>query len=244
MDWAKAKTILLAALITANLFLVVVFVVLKAENSADEAKIQQETIALLAEKNIIVETEIPLKHENMPVLNVKNDRLEESFLTRKLEEQVPMPLEFRNEENYLSMTEAFLKSCGIWTEHVVFDSYTTEENRVIISYRNEYEGHRIEDSSIVCVIENGVISEFDRHWLTPISFGRTEKATVSASGALVSFMGDKDRPEKIIIESIEMVYWIDSSSYEGDSTISDTAFPAWKILYNNGQVRHVLAYIE
>ncbi len=235
---------MVAALVVANLFLILMFVVLKAEDTADESKIQEETITLLAEKNIIVETEVPLKHEDMSVLNVKNDRLETSFLNKKIGEQTPLPPEHRNKKNMIKITRDFIKNCGIWTDNVVFDSYEEEGDRVIITYRNEYENRRIEESYMICVIENGVISEFDRQWFTPIGLGRMEKATVSASGALISLMGDKNRSEKITVEGIEMVYWIDSTAYGGDSTISDTAFPTWKITYNGGQIKYVSAYVE
>jgi len=245
MDWAKSKTILIAALLAANLFLVLMFVVLNTEDTANEAQIRKETVALLEKKNIFVkEEDIPLKHPDMPVLNVKNDRLEEEFLERKLEEQSPLPMKSRHKEGYLRMTEEFLRSCGIWTDHVAFGNYEEGDDTAVVSYRNEYYNHAIEDSYIICTIKDGVITEFDRYWLTPSSLGRTEKATRPTSAALITFMGEKERPEVITIEKIEMVYWIDSSTYNGDKTISDTAFPAWKIVYNHGLVRYVSAYVD
>lgn len=244
MDWAKAKSIIIVALIAANLFLVVMFVVLKAEDTADEATVQAQTIALLEEKKITIDTEVPLKHSEMPVLNVRYDRLDPAFLQKKLDNQNPLPAEKRDSESLLQLSEDFLNSCGVWTDGVVLDRYEQKDDTVVISYRNEYENLRIEDSYILCTIEDGKVVSLDRHWLLPIEFGRTKRATMSASAAIVTFLSDADRPETIVIKEIDMVYWIDSSSYDGETTISDTAFPAWKITYNDGLVKHVPAYIE
>jgi hypothetical protein len=43
---------------------------------------------------------------------------------------------------------------------------------------------------------------------------------------------------------MQMVYWLDQRDYSGEDTISDTAFPTWKITYNGGQVKHVPAFSE
>ena len=244
MDWAKAKSIIIAALLAANLFLILMFVVLKAEDTADEATIRQETLTLLAAKNITVEKEIPLKHNEMPVLNVRYDRLDPEVLENALHAQTAVPEEKRSNERMLQESEDFLKDCKVWTDGVILDRYEQEEDTITISYRNEYEEMLIEDSYMICTIKDGKIVSLERHWLSPIDFGRTEKATMSASAALVSFLSDPERPEEITVEEIEMVYWINSNTYEGDATISDTAFPAWKITYNDGLVKHVPAYIE
>jgi regulatory protein YycI of two-component signal transduction system YycFG len=244
MDWAKAKSIIIVALIAANLFLIIMFVVLKAEDTSDEMLIQKQTIALLEQKNIHVETNVPIKHDEMPVLNVKYDRLDTDFLENKLKEQIPLPVEDRNKKELLAMTEDFLKTCGIWSNNVVLDQYQKNGDSITISYRNEYDKMRIEDSYIICTVADGKVKALDRHWLTPIDFGRTKRATMSASAALVSFMKEKDAEESITIEKVELVYWIDSNAYEGNSTISDTAFPAWKITYNNDKIKHISAYGE
>ena len=244
MDWNKAKSIIIVALIAANLFLIIMFVVLKAEDTADETSIQNQTIALLEQKNIHVETAVPIKHNDMPVLNVKYERLDPEFLENKLKDQTPLPEDDRSKAALLEMTKNFLKTCGIWSDNVILDQYKKTGDTVTITYGNEYDKMRIEDSYIKCTVAGGKVRTLDRHWLTPIDFGRTKRATISASAALVSFMNEKEAEKSITIEKVELVYWIDSNAYEGESTISDTAFPAWKITYNGGQTKHVAAYSE
>lgn len=244
MDWAKSKTIIILALIAANLFLLLTFVVMKSEHKADEALVLQQTLELLEEKQIFVDTEIPVKHNAMPVLDVKYDRLRSGRLHEVMDAQIPLEENKRNKEGILNMAEAFLIDCGVWSENVVLESYLESGEETIIRYANVYEGLLIEDSYLVLTVQDGVVTEVDRHWLTPLEFGRTKRATMSASAALVSFMGDPQRPETIHITNVQLVYWIDSVAYGGETTISDTAFPAWKITYNDGEVKHVPAYIE
>ena len=55
-------------------------------------------------------------------------------------------------------------------------------------------------------------------------------------------MREKDQREAILVEDMELVYWLNPSDYEGETAISDTALPAWKITYNDGQVKHIPAY--
>jgi hypothetical protein len=48
--------------------------------------------------------------------------------------------------------------------------------------------------------------------------------------------------EDIVVERIELVYWLDTSSFDGEELIKDTALPAWKIVYNENQSEHIYAY--
>ncbi len=247
MDWTKAKTILIAALLATNLFLFVTYVVVKADGGPTEEDLQAETIALLEEKQIYVRGELPLMRPHMPVLMVEYDRLDPEFVQEKLSEQTPLNDAYISREGVLKMTEAFLKSCEIWSSNVVLDKFEQDGAVATVSYRNEYEGILLEDSYIICRVENGMITEFERFWLKPVGLGESKKATISASAALINLMRSKDERTAIIVEDMEMVYWLnptDYEGYEGEEVIFDTALPAWKVIYSDGQVRHIPAYSE
>ena len=52
----------------------------------------------------------------------------------------------------------------------------------------------------------------------------------------------ENKEKEIVVESIELVYWLDTSSFDGEELIKDTALPAWKIVYNKNQNEHIYAY--
>jgi hypothetical protein len=55
-------------------------------------------------------------------------------------------------------------------------------------------------------------------------------------------MSEKTTEGKIYVEGLSLVYWLDSSVFDAESPVTDTAFPAWKITYNNGKIQHILAW--
>lgn len=244
MDWTKAKTILILALLVTNLFLLGTYAFIQVKDATQEENIQIETLALLEAKNISVKIQLPLKHSKMPVLNVKYDRLDPALLKQQLWDQVPLDENHRSRESILQMTEDFINSCRIGGSNVVLDRLEQQGQTTIITYKNVYEGMLIEDSYIICTVEDGQIIELERYWLKPLEFGRTKKETISASAALINFMSEKKQTDSIMVEDMKMVYWLDSSDYGAETTISDTAFPAWKITYNDGQIKYVPAYAE
>jgi regulatory protein YycI of two-component signal transduction system YycFG len=242
MDWTKAKTILIIALLITNIFLLVTYTLSNSDNETSEEELLRETIALLEEKNIYVKGELPSVYQKMPVLMVQYDRLDPDFLRKKLAEQTPMESKSGSRKEIVKMVEAFLKDCGIWSPNVILDKVEQQDNKTYVHYKNEYEGYLVEDSYIICTVENGVITEVDRFWLKPKGLGQAKKATISASAALLSLMREKDQREAILVEDMELVYWLNPSDYEGETAISDTALPAWKITYNDGKVKHISAY--
>jgi hypothetical protein len=244
MDWTKAKTILIIALLITNIFLFVTYTVSNADNGPSEEELLNETIALLEEKKIYVKDNLPGVHQKMPVLMVEYDRLDPDLLRQKLAEQIPMDGEHGSREGILKKVETFLKDCDIWSPNVVLHKMEQQENKTLVHYRNEYEGILVEDSYIICTVENGIITEVDRFWLKPIGFGQGKKETISASAALINLMRSKDERDAILVEDMELVYWLNPSDYEGETAISDTALPAWKITYNGGQIKHIPAYSD
>lgn len=244
MDWTKAKTILIIALLITNLFLIIMHGSVKAENQPEEEMLLNETIELLETKNIYVDTELPVKHSKMPILSVEYDRLDPTVLQQQLWTQDQLDKENRSRENILKKTEEFLAKCGIWGPNVELDRLEQNEGITTVYFRNVYQGIPVEDSYIICTVEDGLIKDIDRFWLKPIAFGKTKKATMSASAALINFMSEKNDLESILVEDVKMVYWLDPSNYGSENTISDTAFPAWKITYNDGQIKHIPAYNE
>ena len=235
---------MIVALLVTNLFLLTTYRFSGNGTAADAAQLEAETIALLEEKNIFIEGELPERHSDMPVLTVTYSRLDEEFLQDKLDGQVPLGPSYRNRESILMIVEDFLNNCGVWNDQVSLESYEHDGDRILVTYANRYEEFRIEESYIRCTVEGGVVAGLERYWLEPVAFGRTKRSTMSASAALLSLLSKKHAQGAVLVEDIEMIYWLDQQDYTGENMISDTAFPTWKITYNDGQILRVPAYGE
>lgn len=243
MDWTKAKTILIIALLITNLFLGIIYVAAQIKQGAGEKMLHKETVELLEKKQIRILTELPIKHSKMAVLNVRYDRMDQDVLETLLEKQEGMG-EDRNQDDFVKYADNFLNKCGILRENVVLEKVEVQGKKTRVTYKNVYESFTILESYVKCTIENGLVTEFSRYWLHPLEFGRTKRETMSASAALIHFMGENEQTEEVCIEGMELVYWLDPSAYGMESTLYDTAFPAWKVTYSGGKIQYIPAYME
>lgn len=242
MDWTKAKSILIVALLVTNLVLIATYFSQNNRFWDDEREMRDVTVKLLEEKNIFVETDIPEGHRRMPKLTVSFDKADEEIVKEQLALQKSLPIRERSDENLIAVTESFIEACGLMTDTVTFDRIEHKENETLVTYKNYINGVAIEDSSIICTIRNGKITDFQRNWLKPVEINDIEKEVIPARAALIKFMSENTEGEKINIEDISLVYWLDSSVFDAEAPITDTAFPAWKITYNRGRIQHIPAW--
>jgi regulatory protein YycI of two-component signal transduction system YycFG len=246
MDWTKAKTILIVALVVTNLVLIATYFIQNNRFENDETDKKDVTIRLLAEKNIFVETEIPDERPKMARLTVRYDKMDENAVDQQLAAQTPLPAEEQTDENLVAAATEFIEKCGLMTENVTFShiartgSGTNAETAVF--YKNYINGVAIEDSHIICTIKDGRITGFERYWLNPVEVDDIEKEVTPAVTALIKFMSETANGEKIHVKDIALVYWLDSSAFDAESPITDTAFPAWRITYNEGKTAYVMAW--
>lgn len=242
MDWTKAKTILIVALVVTNLVLIATYFAQNSRFENDEKEMEAVTIRLLEEKNIFVETDIPEERPRMAKLTVRYDTLDEDAVNKQMAGQIPLPPEEQTPENYVAMAEEFIEKCGLMTENVTFDSIKQSQDEIRVIFKNYIGGIAIEDSHITCTIKDGRITAFDRYWLNPVEVNDTEMEVTTAVAALIRFMSETTEEEKIHVEDITLVYWLDSSVFDAESPVTDTAFPAWRITYNQGKVAHIMAW--
>lgn len=242
MDWTKAKTILIAALLATNLILIGVYGLLASADGSTDQELETETIALLEDKGIFIKENLPPKHSDMPVLSVEYDRLDSTLLEQQLWAQIPIDENDRSRQSMLELANSFIDKCGVLTDTVELDRIEQTGQTATVTYRNLYQGILVEDSYMICTIEGGQVVTLDRYWLRPVGFGKTKRETISASAALISIVSEKHELESIMVEKVEMVYWLDPTNYGGENTVSDTAFPTWKVTYNEDQVIYVPAY--
>lgn len=243
MDWTKAKSILIVALIITNLVLITTYF-FQTNDLADNGKeMEDATIKLLEKQDIYVDADsIPEEHKRMAKLTVQYDKMNENVIENQLADQKALPETERTEENFISLTEAFLDSCGLLTDNVTFDRMERMGDDILLTYKNCINDIPIEKSDISFTIRDGKIVDFERFWLNPVEISKNEKEVIPANAALIKFMSENTEGIRINVEDISMVYWLDTSSFDVESPVTDTAFPAWKITYNHGKTKYILAW--
>lgn len=242
MDWTKAKSILILALVVTNLVLIATYIFQNERFEDDEKEMQDVTIKLLEEKNIFVEVDIPDEHPRMGKLTVQYDKMNEDAIEQQIADQIALPDSEQTDKKLISMTTDFLEKCDLMTENVTFEHIERIGEDILVIYKNYINEIAIEDSTITCTIRDGKITEFERYWLNPVEINDIEKEIISADTALIKFMSENTAGEKINVHDIDLVYWLDSSAFNTESPVTDTAFPAWKITYNRGKTQYILAW--
>lgn len=241
MDWTKAKSILIAALIVTNLVLILTYAFKDDLFENSEEQVWNETIQLLESKNIYIRTDKPEKHSAMPTLLVEYDSGNPELVDEQLAAQIPVK-EKLSSDKLKEMTTDFIINCGLMTDTVTFDSIVKNGDEYTVTYKNYFNNIAIEESDMIFTVKNGKIENFERYWLNPVETGPTKKAIISAAAALLKFMNESGGDEKIKVENISLVYWLDPCGFDTESPISDTALPAWKITYNHGKIEYIWAY--
>jgi len=235
MDWNKAKTIIIIALIMTNLFLIVNY---GFKSEGQDHVSNDQVLAFLEGKNIYIDMEIPDTHKSMPVLEVERNLPEQAKIDRQLKA-------FSNRKvthgQYQEVSDAFIKACGLMDAGVVFDGRETLNEQVIIGYKHSRNGVAIEESYMYCIFEDGILVDFKRYWLNVIGESSKKAGIISAADALLEFMSKNELEVEIHVQSMEMIYWLDESIYNSTQTASDTALPAWKITYNDGETTRITA---
>lgn len=242
MDWTKAKTILIVALIVTNLVLIATYYYQNSRYNEDEREMQEVTIRLLEEKGIYVQTDIPVGHHRLPKLTVQYDKMNENVIEEQLAKQASRGNTALTEEELIAMTTEFIESCDLMTENVTFDKIERQNGEIRVTYKNYFNEIAIEDSHIICTIRDGKIVDFERYWLDPVETNDIEKEVIPAVAALIKFMSENMDEEKIYVNDISLVYWLDSSGFDAEYPVTDTAFPAWKITFNRGKIQYILAW--
>jgi regulatory protein YycI of two-component signal transduction system YycFG len=242
MDWTKAKSILIVALLVTNLVLITTYFLQNGSQKDDDKEMQNATVKLLEQKNIFVNTDIPQEHPRMAKLTVRYDKMNETTVKEQLAAQKALTDPAPTDDELISMTSEFIRKCNLMTENVTFGSLDRTGADILVTYKNYIKGIAIEDSYIICTVRDGKIVDFKRYWLNPVETGSMEKEVIPAGAALIKFMGENTAKEKIYVEGITLVYWLDSSAFDAESPVTDTAFPAWKITYNNGKSRYIPAW--
>ncbi|MDX9888251.1 MAG: two-component system regulatory protein YycI [Anaerovoracaceae bacterium] len=251
MDWSKAKTILILALLVTNIFLVATYGTMGVKD--DPVTLDQGTlIELLAARGVYLETQIPKHPKSMEVIAVEVVRSVDEEVSALLSSQgAPElfnvgdkfpPEELLNIEEpdlasaYVSASINFITALGFMDETVKFsDLYLGQGDQILVEFQNIYGGVNLQESSIVCSFSQGSLVDMDALWLKPIATNRKKVALMEPAVALLALVGEKEAEEKLRVKSIELAYWLNIEDSNLEDTVTDTVFPAWCITYNEGE---------
>ncbi|WP_164914462.1 two-component system regulatory protein YycI [Aminipila luticellarii] len=240
MDWSKAKNILIVALIATNIFLLCTYL---TKNNADNQVLDQDVLfAILKEKNVFVDTEIPDKYENMPAITIEYNNGRQAQIEQALKQDIYMIPANSSQELYRQTADQFLEDNQLGRDNLIFDKVLTHGKSTVVRYKNSYKKVAIGDSFVEVSFQSGKVKDVTRQCLSLTPKSKKKLKVSSPEEALLLFMSEKNSEEIIHVEKMQLVFWVNSSDFNGESLISDTAFPAWEITYNGGKTKYIDAY--
>jgi hypothetical protein len=243
MDWTKAKNILIAALLVTNLVLLSAYVLRESQRAGagDDDTMRR----ILTEYNVFLETTLPKQPDPMAVLYVQPEIENKTLIKEVLAKQKPLPVGERGEDEMLAAADAVLERCGLMTENTKLASPLEKKGgATVVRYRDVFDGIPVEESYILCTIENGRITDLNRKWYTPLKLHDTKGEIIGPMEALMQLLPDKNDEETIIVRNMELVYRVDPDRPMDESLVEDTALPAWKITDSTGSVIYIAAFAQ
>lgn len=248
MDWTKAKTILIIALIVTDIFLIVTYGGRKDE---EELGNTEALIAVLESSNIYVDSgNIPDRHRNMPALAVEYKGVSQDEIDALIE-STEITASDDSDGAYKEAAEDFVSYLGMMSEYIGGVKVVREPEGedsdesgggVKVVFGCEIDETKLDGSYMICTFSDRKIIGFDSYWLEPGEFSAKKQETISAAVALITYMSEREEREEVHISDIELVYWVNSASYDSMAAVTDTALPAWRITFDDGKTVHIEAF--
>lgn len=202
MDWTKAKTILILALLVTNLVLIF-FIVDAYSDKEDEGKILQETIQYLESHGVVISADVPEKSQRMSTLTVKYRTADQSAVQEILKDlDGPEDQNDQNDRNnrndrnrseptkeqIVELADTAVKAVGMMTESTQLDQVVKNEDGTwTVTYKDLVDGILIDNSQIRCEIADGKVVSLDWDWLEPLKFSKAKRKILPAAEALMNF---------------------------------------------------------
>ena len=256
MDWAKAKTIIIIALLLTNLFLIVTYGEFGVKDNPQTFD-GPALIELLEERGVVVEAAIPEKPKDMELLSVEvihpsQEDIQALLGSEGAQELFWLPESWREnqdwnlqepgrKERYLECAVNFAMALGISHPQESWAVVTQEGEEVMVTFQNKYEDFLLERSQLSVIFRQGQIMEGEVFWLVPTEHSRKKVSVADAAVALLALVSQKEAEEIWVVEEIQLVYWLGDDQEGLEDTVADTAFPAWYIKYNDGEEKYVNA---
>lgn len=260
MDWSKAKTIIIIALLLTNIFLIFTYGDFGEKESSGSFD-EQTLILLLGDRGVELETDIPEKPKAMQLLSVAvihvpeeeiqalraSEGSAELFdLAGMVDDEAFGDIETAYViEAYVDRARNFITALGLMSDSVVFDGIASESQNggeVVVRFKTMADDFKVEESYMECIFSQGQLVDLKSSWLNPEGYSRKKVSVMDPAVALLSLVsdGDVEKAEAgtVRVDSIELIYWLDSQAADIEQAVKDTAFPTWRITYNGDSVKY------
>lgn len=244
MDWARAKNIVIVALVVTNLFLLAVYGGKSLWDAKQEEDLYEDTMALLEARNIVLATELPEEAEPLGSVLVDAVQFDVRKLDLLLQQETALPENRRNQDELIRVADNFLHKAGLWVQGAYVTEIETMGERIFLTYAIAIDGVPLEGPLLHCLLEDGKVASLTGFWVTAENQNQYVKELLTPVEALLLFTGQQAGSRGVIrITGMELVYQMDAESMKSGETVSDTAFPHWKFTHNGG-VTYINAYGE
>ncbi len=237
MNWTKAKTILIIALLVTNIFLIGSYQQ-RHNSAANDLTNEDILIQMLGERGIDLETSVPKGKTAVPLLQGAYVDIAPEDVEALINSQSVISAG-DSDENFTEASEEFITYLGLMCDSLTLKSVFRKDGRVWVNFENRVNGLEVTGNYMICTFQGKRLVNFAYSWLMPTTVSGRKAELVSAATALMSLDNDGE-PTKIT--DIKLVYWIpDTRDVNVDSAISDTAFPTWRVTTEGGKTQYIEA---
>lgn len=186
MDWTKSKTILIVALLIADLVLIL-FMYDAYRPDENQQEILKNTIAYMKDRGFTVSGKIPDEEKKMSYLSVKYETVNQDLLKQALDNQTPLESASPSKEEVLALCDSVIRAAGMFSDSMAEDKIVKSDVGWIVTYKTMVDGIPLEKSDIRCEVQNGRVTSVLNEWLEPTGFGSAKKDILPLAEALMNF---------------------------------------------------------
>lgn len=259
MDWGKAKSILIVALLITNIFFLFTYIQLDEEQK--ETLKGSNVVELLEKHGITIETTLPSWHSECGLLEIEYLEIKNSKLTIPQSARAPFDIgdelpelstaALQNERVknlYLKDAKQVLKYLNVAEEGYEFTEYSADiesgddaEGAAAVNaelkFEAVYNDMPVDGLYFILRYRNANLIDIEYKWYKSLHESR-KYVIIPPEAALVKFMGDFGG-KKAAVEDIRMIYKVGSAPAGTEPALSDTAAPVWRITLKSGEVFEV-----
>ncbi len=256
MDWGKAKSILIAALLLTNIFFL--FTYMQA-NKVQKATLEDSNvIEVLAKRGITMDTPIPKWNNELGVLNVEYLEIPEYKIQKMLARKDGFNISkvisrgaggvYKEDEGlkarYAEDARGVLEYFGVGSQEYVFTdcNISADAGRIAaeLVFSARYNNITVDGLYFIFRYENSTLTNIEYKWFKTMREGN-KNDVLPPEAALMRFMGDF-KGDNAKVKDIYMVYKLGASVEGNTAALSDTAIPMWNIKLEDGSIFEIRGF--
>lgn len=241
MDWSKAKNVMIVALLLTNIFLIYACV----EKYHEKTTVTDSSgfISALSQHGIELEAEIPEERGRLPVLSLSYS--EPGSTMREVLRNSDFGVVSGSEKDlkvYENVANRFMEEMGFSMTDFFCGTVQKSEEVTKVPYFPTYGGYSIYTKPLEVVFKNGKITGLEGKVAIGVPASKRRVSVISPEKALLIFMSEEAKNnKKTVIKDIELVFWANNENVDENELVLDTAFPAWRITYDDEKIRYIEA---